>query len=103
QTTQEYAVLDRVHLSDSVVGLRWGGAAGTYADFERGCFHLAPGAEHTFGVTRISAFTGDMTQGFYTFRAEMEARGHGAPVDFNPPVHWNELYDNSLFFNGTFL
>ncbi|MBC7287120.1 MAG: hypothetical protein H5T86_03560, partial [Armatimonadetes bacterium] len=28
----------------------------------------------------------------------MERRGHGCPPDFNPPVHWNELYDNPLWW-----
>jgi hypothetical protein len=28
----------------------------------------------------------------------MESRGHGCPKQFNPPVHWNELYDNKLYW-----
>jgi hypothetical protein len=39
-----------------------------------------------------------MIEGFYAFRAEMESRGMGCPAGFNPPVHWNELYDNKLFW-----
>ena len=28
----------------------------------------------------------------------MSARGHGCPAGFDPPVHWNELYDNRLWW-----
>jgi hypothetical protein len=28
----------------------------------------------------------------------MEERGHGCPSAFDPPVHWNELYDNKLWW-----
>jgi hypothetical protein len=59
---------------------------------------LAPQSSHRFGVTRITAFEGGMNEGFYTYRAEMEARGMGCPQGFNPPVHWNELYDNKLWW-----
>ena len=48
-------------------------------------------------MTRLTPFKGDRSQGFYTFREEMAARGHGCPRDFDPPIHWNELYDNNLF------
>src|SRR3989442_11107680 len=48
---------------------------------------------HRFGVTRLTAYEGGIIEGFYTFRQEMSARGHGCPGGFDPPVHWNELYD----------
>src|SRR5262249_40558598 len=53
---------------------------------------------HTFGVTRLTAYDGGMLEGFYAFRQEMAERGHGCPPGFNPPVHWNELYDNKLYW-----
>ena len=39
-----------------------------------------------------------MFEGFYAFRDEMASRGHGCPPGFDPPVHWNELYDNKLWW-----
>jgi hypothetical protein len=44
------------------------------------------------------ALKGGITEGFYAFRQEMTARGHGCPPGFDPPVHWNELYDNRLWW-----
>ncbi|HVT28110.1 MAG TPA: hypothetical protein VHE81_08850, partial [Lacipirellulaceae bacterium] len=47
---------------------------------------------------RVTPFKGDRNRGFYAFRAEMASRGHRHPDRFDPPLHWNELYDNKLFF-----
>jgi hypothetical protein len=93
----EFALLDRVTLPGNQIGLRWGGA-GIYRNVPEHGAWLQPGESHQFGVSRLTAFTGDMKQGFYAFRSEMEQRGHGCPVEFNPPVHWNELYDNKLYW-----
>ena len=93
----EFAVLDRVVLSPGNLGLRWGGIGIYRNNPEHGAW-LRPGDTHRFGVTRITPYAGDWQQGFYTFRAEMEQRGHGCPAGFNAPVHWNELYDNRLWW-----
>jgi hypothetical protein len=98
QAMREYALLDRVYLPPGVTALRWGG--GSAPDDMDGYIHLAPGSSHEFGVTRLSAFPGNLVRGYYVFRAEMESRGHGTPEKFDPPVHWNELYDNKLFCSG---
>jgi hypothetical protein len=97
QEGMEWAVLDRVPMSDDRLGLRWGGFSVFQGDPEEGAL-LAPQSSHRFGVTRITAFEGGIHEGFYAFRAEMEARGMGCPQAFNPPVHWNELYDNKLWW-----
>ena len=93
----EFAVLDRVVLSPGKFGLRWGGIGIYRGKPEHGAW-LRPGETHRFGVTRVTAYAGDWLQGFYGFRREMEQRGHGCPKGFNPPVHWNELYDNKLWW-----
>jgi hypothetical protein len=97
QEGMEWALLDRVPLGDERLGLRWGGFGVFQGDPESAAL-LAPQASHRFGVTRITAFEGGMNEGFYAFRSEMEARGMGCPEGFNPPVHWNELYDNKLWW-----
>ena len=97
QDGMEWAVLDRAPLDDGRAGLRWGGFAIFLGDPEHGA-RIEPGRSHTFGVTRLTAFDGGLTEGFYTFRAEMEERGHGCPAGFDPPAHWNELYDNKLWW-----
>ena len=97
QDGMEWAVLDRLPLDAGRVGLRWGGLAVFQGDPEHGAW-LAPGESFTFGVTRITAYRGGINEGFYAFRSEMEERGQGCPAGFDPPVHWNELYDNKLWW-----
>lgn len=93
----EWAIVDRLPVSGSHAGLRWGGFGLFFGDPEPGA-QLEPGASHRFGVTRLTAFDGGITEGFYAFRSEMESRGIGCPRGFDPPSHWNELYDNKLWW-----
>ena len=97
QQGMEWSLLDRTPVSDGRAGFRWGGLGIFQGDPEHGAW-LAPQHSHRFGVTRITAYDGGVNEGFYTFRAEMETRGHGCPKGFDPPVHWNELYDNKLWW-----
>jgi hypothetical protein len=97
QRGMEWSLLDRVPLEGHQVGLRWGGCGIFHGDPEHGAW-LLPGESHRFGLTRLTAYSGGMLEGFYTFRAEMDERGHGCPKGFDPPVHWNELYDNKLWW-----
>lgn len=99
QEGMEWSVLDRVPLAAGELGLCWGGFAFRGSDPEAGAW-LAPGASHRFGITRLTAFQGGQTEAFYTFRNERESRGMGSPAGYNPPVHWNELYDNKLWGLG---
>ena len=97
QNGMEWSLLDRVPLDSEESGLRWGGCGIYRGDPEHGAW-LLPGESHRFGVTRLTAYAGGLVEGFYTFRKEMEERGHGCPQGFDPPVHWNELYDNKLWW-----
>jgi hypothetical protein len=97
QTGMEWSILDRVPLGKDRAGFRWGGM-GTYLDEPEHGAWLPPGESHRFGVTRLTAYQGGMVEGFYAFRHEMAERGHGCPPGFNPPVHWNELYNNKLWW-----
>jgi len=97
QQGMEWALLDRVPAENNQVGLRWGGFGIYEGDPEHGAW-IPPGQSYSFGATRITAFEGGLNEGFYAFRREMESRGHGCPEDFRPPVHWNELYDNKLWW-----
>jgi hypothetical protein len=93
----EWALLDPQKNADGSLALLWGGAGIFCGDPEPAC-QLAPGESFRFGTTRLTAFEGDVTQGYYTFRDEFESRGHKVPNGFNPPLHWNELYDNKLWW-----
>lgn len=77
--------------------VRFGGCGVLHGDPEAAA-NLAPGETVTFGTTTFIETPGDWKQGYYAFRDFMAARGHDVPAGFNPPVHWNELYDNPLWW-----
>lgn len=79
----------------------WLGGAGQWklGDPE-GAARLAPGATFAFGETRYQALDGDWRQAFSPFRRYMASKGHVVPPGYNPPVHWNELYDNKYWWNA---
>jgi hypothetical protein len=86
------------HVSLADVGnvcLRFGGAGRT---------HGAPGEQirltetrssYRFGISTIIPFKGGWEDGHRAYAALMRKRGHVTPKGFNPPVHWNELYELS--------
>jgi hypothetical protein len=80
--------------------LRFGGV-GTclYGEPDAG-HHLLPAQTFTFGTTFYYPITGPIENAFYQYRDFLDARGHGFPTDYNPPVHWNELYDIGWFHSN---
>jgi hypothetical protein len=74
--------------------LRFGGAGRWKLGDPEGAARLAPGATFTFGETRYQVLDGDWREGYKAFRKFTASKGHVTPPNFNPPVHWNELYDN---------
>ncbi|MBN1911875.1 MAG: hypothetical protein JW818_19190 [Pirellulales bacterium] len=73
--------------------LRFGGAA--VVDDEPGCLKaIPPGATIDLGATRYVSIPGDYTQAYYAYRGWLDQQGCRFPKDYNPPVQWNELYDN---------
>jgi hypothetical protein len=66
---------------------------GLYRDDPEVAESLAPEAEITFGLTRLVAFQGDWQEGYGAYREHLRALGHALQPGFNPPLHWNELYN----------
>jgi len=54
---------------------------------------LPPGQSITLGVSRYEVVLGDWQDGYAAFRRYFDAQGYLPPEDFDPPVHWNQLYD----------
>jgi len=54
---------------------------------------LEPNQSYSFGVTKYSIYTGDYKEGYYLYRSHLEEQGHKFKKDYEPPVHWNELYN----------
>ena len=82
--------------------LRFGGAGQWKLGDPEGASHLPPGASFTFGVTRYQVLDGDWRAAYAAFRRFTASKGHVTPPNFNPPVHWNELYDNKLWWLNQF-
>ncbi|MCC7361251.1 MAG: hypothetical protein IT317_17330 [Anaerolineales bacterium] len=81
------------------IWLRFGGA-GQLEGEPDSLSALAPGQRVTLGVTRYASVA-DYTTAAYAFRALLDEHGCRFPAGFNPPVHWNELYDNPEWSTGT--
>lgn len=55
--------------------------------------HIEPRGDQPFGVTRIQSFEGGWPEGYSAFKGMLRAAGHAVPRGFDPPLHWNELYN----------
>jgi len=92
----EFSVLSTEGLGE-LNAIRFGGASIWHGDPEEGT-HLGPGESFEFSPTRYESVEGGIREAYYAFRSYMESLGHGTPENFDPPVHWNELYDNPLWW-----
>jgi hypothetical protein len=81
--------------------IRLGGAGFCLFHEPRRATILKPKGSFTFGFTRYTwvdttgehARTDAPGEAAMEYCRFLEAMGHGIPNDYNPPVHWNELYD----------
>jgi len=54
---------------------------------------LEPSESYSFGVTRYAVYKGDYKEGYYLYKSHLDEHGHKFKQDYDPPVHWNELYN----------
>ncbi len=54
---------------------------------------LPPGQGVTLGISRYEVVSGDWQEGYAAFRRYFDMQGYVPPENFDPPVHWNQLYD----------
>jgi hypothetical protein len=77
--------------------LRFGGAS--IVDGQPGCLRrIGPKEKIDLGATRYVSAPGGCTNVYYAFRRFLDEQGCRFPADFNPPVQWNEIYDNPEWF-----
>ncbi|HEY3330677.1 MAG TPA: hypothetical protein VGK19_11685 [Capsulimonadaceae bacterium] len=88
----EYSAVSTV-TTHSAIYARFGGVYAT-GDDGLPAFTLASGETITFGATRYSTVAGGYEAAAYEYRDLLDQHGCRFPDGFNPPVHWNELYDN---------
>jgi len=48
---------------------------------------------YSFGVSRYAVYEGDYKDGYYLYRSHLEEHGHKYSDDYDPPIHWDELYN----------
>jgi hypothetical protein len=96
QQDMEWSLLEPVKRGTETV-LRFGGAGQWKHGHPSGSSQLASGKSYCFGQTRIQVVAGDWKQAFYAYSSYIEAKGCRVPKTYNPPLHWNELYDNEYF------
>ena len=74
------------------VCLRFAGA-GRYRSAPDRADRLRGESTYEFGATRIVPIQGDWQNGYRAYKELLLEKGHSFPADFDPPVHWNELYN----------
>jgi hypothetical protein len=74
------------------VCLRFAGV-GRYNTVPEAVHDLGRDAVLEFGATRIYPIEGDWEEGYKTYKGFLLEKGHRCPADFDPPLHWNELYN----------
>lgn len=91
QSAIEYSMLGTEHREGKTY-LSFGGAVPCLYSEPVETQNLMPGNPVAFGHTRFEFYEGLWARGAYMFRDYMSGLGHGLPDNYNPPVHWNELY-----------
>ncbi|MFH1007647.1 MAG: alpha/beta hydrolase [Candidatus Latescibacterota bacterium] len=99
QEAMEFSVLS-LEPGEHGLALRFGGA-GPVTDEPSSLCKIQTGQRIELGVTRYETVEGDYKQAYYAFRAFLDENGCRFPKGFDPPVHWNELYDNPEWHLGT--
>lgn len=92
QENMQFSILSTNPSPDGVY-LRLGGAcmlSGEPAALAR----IAPGQSVDLGIVRYQTVEGDYKQAMYAFRDMLNQKGCCFPKDYDPPVHWEELFDN---------
>lgn len=92
QENMEFSVISTQNLPEGV-SLRFGGTCminGEPSVLGR----IAAGQTVDLGVMRYQTLKGDYNDALYAFRDMLDEKGCRFPANYNPPVHWNELYDD---------
>jgi hypothetical protein len=95
----EWSLL-RVEQDGTEKVMRFGGAGRWKLGDPQGAARLEPGARYAFGATRYQMLDGGWREAYASYRLFTESRGHRLPPRYDQPVHWNELYDNPLWWKG---
>jgi hypothetical protein len=93
----EWSLMEPVRRGAETV-IRFAGAGQWKHGHPEASARLEAGASCRFGPTRLQVVEGDWKQAYYAYRRWLASKGCRTPLGYNPPLHWNELYDNQYFF-----
>lgn len=95
QEALEYSILSTEAREDGL-WMRIGGCC--LFNGEPSCLRsVAAGAAVELGVTRYQFLAGGYDAAARAYRVFLDGQGCVYPRGYNPPVHWNELYDNPFW------
>jgi hypothetical protein len=88
-----YSIISPVKTSNGTL-LRFGGACyfPIYSQPTK-LSQIDPGEKFDFGIMRYQSISGDYNEVAYSYRAMLDEKGCRFPDGFNPPIHWEQLYD----------
>jgi hypothetical protein len=69
------------------------GGFGMYMKEPADLTRIEPGRSVNLGLVRYQSIKGDYNDTLYAFRRMLDEKGCRFPDGFNPPVHWNQLYN----------
>jgi hypothetical protein len=91
---QENMVFSVVSVEQASDGarLRFGGACMISGE-PAALWRIAPRQSVDLGVIRYETLDGGYTEAAYAYRSMLDEKGCRFPKGYNPPVHWEQLYD----------
>jgi hypothetical protein len=54
---------------------------------------LEPKQSYSFGISKYAIYEGNYKEGYYLYRSHLDGQGHKFKEEYDPPIHWNELYN----------
>jgi hypothetical protein len=94
--SMEWSLMEPVKAGNET-RLRFAGAGQWKHNHPEGATTLDAGKSYRYGETRLQAVSGDWKQAYYAYRGYLDGKGCKPPKTYDPPVHWNELYDNEYY------
>jgi len=95
-----YSVLSPVKTSKGTI-LRFGGACYLPIHSEPSALtRINPGDTVDLGIMRYQSIAGSYNETAYAYRAMLDEKRCRFPENYNPPVHWEQLYDMEGAWNN---
>lgn len=98
QENMLFSVLSVENIPDGKV-LCFGGAA-MISKEPAALTRIEPGQRIDLGMIRYQSVKGEFKQTNYAFRSMLDEKGCRFPSNYDPPVHWEQLYDMEGAWNG---